>query len=629
MHTAFKQTLLAAAACLCLSAPAQAYDVFEKSITDLQAALASGEVTSHQLVEAYFARIKAYDQAGPKLNAVVTLNAKALAQADALDKERAQKKLRGPLHGIPVLVKDNYETMDMPTSAGTLALATYQPTADAFQVKRLRAAGAIIIGKAAMHELAAGTTTVSSLTGASRNPYDPARSPGGSSGGTGAGIGASYAAAGMGSDTCGSIRIPSAWQNLVGMRETRGLSSRAGIVPLSSTQDVGGPLARSVTDLAIMLDATVGADPADAVTAGAGPHIPKSYRDALTPDGLKGARIGVVRSLFGRAQEDREYTTVINTALKEMKDRGADVSDVVVPGLDDLLKDSSVILYEFKYDLADFLAKRPGAPVKSLSDIIDRGLEHDQLETRLRERNPEKRDEEAYRKANVKRRATLDAVKAVIEENHLDALAYPTTQRRPSLIVGDSGGGGSTCQLSATTGLPAMAIAAGFSPGGYPVGMELLGAPFAEAALLKIAYGYEQATRPRRAPYSTPALVDGHAPSPVTAEVTVPAAQSGGATARVKFTYDVVTSTLHYDAMAEVGTDTLVALTLQRGTAEKPGPVVASLVLAGQTAAAADLLLQSKDREDLTAGHLFLHFYTRQSPLGVGRTAVKFPTAQK
>jgi amidase len=630
MQNAFKNTLLAAVACCSLALPAHAYDVFEKSITDLQAALASGEVTSHQLVEGYFARMKAYDQAGPKLNAIVTMNAKALEQADALDGERARKKLRGPLHGIPVLVKDNYETADMPTSAGTLGLATYQSKTDSFAVKRLRAAGAIIIGKTAMHELAAGVTTVSSITGFTRNPYDPARSPGGSSGGTGASIGASFAAAGMGSDTCGSIRIPSAYQNLVGLRGTRGLSSRDGIVPLSSTQDIGGPLARSVTDLAIMLDATVGADPADPITATSKGHIPKSYRDSLVPDGLKGARIGVVKALFGGGSEDKDYGTVVDDALKKMKEQGAEVIEVTIPGLDDMLKDSSVILYEFRYDLADFLAKRPGAPVKTLSEILDKGLAHDQLVDRLRARNPETRDDEAYRKAVVKRRAALEAVKAALEENKLDALAYPTTQRKPNM-VGDDANGGSTCQLSATTGLPAMAVAVGFGPAGTPVGMELLGAPFAEATLLKIAYGWEQFAHPRHAPFSTPALVNGRAPAPVTAEVTVPAAQAGGATAHVNFTYDAVTGTLHYAAMADVGKDALVALTLQRGTAEKPMGVIANLILSGQTVATADLVLQSKDREDLAAGHLFVHLYTRQSPLGVGRTAVRFPVniAQK
>ncbi len=194
------------------------------------------------------------------------LNPRALDEADALDRERAEKGPRGPLHGIPVLVKDNYDTVGMPTSGGALGLATLQPAADAFQVKRLRDAGAVILGKTTMHELAAGITTISSLTDQTRNPYDLQRVPGGSSGGTGAAVGASFAAAGMGSDTCGSIRIPAANQNLVGLRGTRGLSSRTGVMPLSSTQDIAGPLARSVTDLAIMLDATVGPDPADQIT---------------------------------------------------------------------------------------------------------------------------------------------------------------------------------------------------------------------------------------------------------------------------------------------------------------------------------------------------------------------------
>ncbi len=215
-------------------------------------------MTSRGLVESYLARIQAYDQAGPRLNAIVLINPRAREDADAMDRERADKKVRGPLHGIPVLIKDNYDTADMPTSGGALGLATLQPAADAFQVKKLRDAGAVILGKTTMHELAAGITTISSLTGQTRNPYDLLRVPGGSSGGTGAAIGASFAAAGMGSDTCGSIRIPAANQNLVGLRGTHGLSSRTGVMPLSSTQDIAGPLARSVTDLAIMLDATVG-----------------------------------------------------------------------------------------------------------------------------------------------------------------------------------------------------------------------------------------------------------------------------------------------------------------------------------------------------------------------------------
>jgi amidase len=480
-----------------------------------------------------------------------------------------------------------------------------------------------------MHELASGTTTISSLTGTTRNPYDPARVPGGSSGGTAAAVAATFAAAGTGTDTCGSIRIPAAFQSLVGIRETQGLSSRTGIAPLSSTQDVAGPLARSVTDLAIMLDATVGTDPADAITAGAGAHIPKSYRDALRPDGLRGMRIGVVRSLFGNAPEDREVIAVINKSLDNMKVQGAEVVDVSVPGLDELLRDSSVVLYEFKFDLADYLARHRGAPVKSLGEIIDRGLDLEKLDGRLRERNaPDRRDTEAYRQALVKRRTLRAVVLGLLEEQRIDALAYPPTQRKPSLIGDESGGAGGPepCQLSATTGLPAIVIPAGFSKDGLPVGLELLGGAFAEPTLLKMAYAWEQTVGPRQPPPTTPPLIDGRAPSPLETYTVVRSARAAGPSARVKFTYDVTTNTLGFDALVTgLGNDSVIALTLQRGQADKPGPIIAQLLTAGTKSISSALTLRSRDREDLAAGRLYVQLYTRAAPLGIGRAAIQFP----
>src|SRR5918996_4539845 len=269
--------LITAALTLTVRGAEPTFDVIEKTIPELQAAMRSSQVTSRQLVEIYLARIAAYDRQGPRLNAMVVLNPNALRDADVLDRERASKRERGPLHGIPIVIKDNFETVDMPTAAGSLALASYQSTGDAHQVEKLRAAGAVVIGKTNMHELAAGITSISSVGGQTRNPYDLSRNPGGSSGGTGAAVAANFAVGGMGSDTCGSIRIPAAHNNLVGLRGTRGLASGRGIVPLSTTQDIGGPLARTLGDLAIMLDATVGADPADETTAAASGHIPKSY----------------------------------------------------------------------------------------------------------------------------------------------------------------------------------------------------------------------------------------------------------------------------------------------------------------------------------------------------------------
>lgn len=593
----------------------QFVEVHEQSITDLQAAQTAGRVTSRGLVESYLARIQAYDQAGPRLNAILLLNPKARDEADALDRERAAKGPRGPLHGIPILIKDNYDTADMPTSGGALALATLQPAADAFQVKKLRDAGAVILGKTAMHELASGITNLSSLTGATRNPYDLSRVPGGSSGGTGAAIGASFAAAGMGSDTCGSIRIPAANQNLVGLRGTHGLSSRTGVMPLSSTQDIAGPLARTVTDLTIMLDATVGPDPSDPITKEGAAHIPRTYREALTPDGLKGARIGVLRSLWGSAPEDDEVGGILRKALDGIKAQGAEVVDITVPGLDDLLRDSSVINDEFKFDLAAYLARQPNAPVKTLGEVIERGLHHDALDASFKLRNsPEKRETEHYRQALVKRRASRAAVLATLEEQRIDALAYPTLRRKP-VVIGEAQPG-SNCQLSATTGLPAISMPAGFTTDGLPVALELLGGAWTEVTLLKYAYAWEQASKLRRPPFSTPPLVNGVAPAAAAIEAVL-----GGA--RVKLNYDRVTGLLRYDASAMTpATDRVLGLTIQRGDGEKPGPIVAHLLAPNQISGAGTLTLRGRDREDLVAGRLFLHFYTRQSPLGAGRVPI-------
>jgi amidase len=589
------------------------FEVHELSILDLQSALSSGRVTSRRLVESYLARIQAYDQAGPRLNAILMINPRAREDADAMDRERADNKVRGPLHGVPILIKDNYDTADMPTSGGALGLATLQPAADAFQVKKLRDAGAVILGKTTMHELAAGITTISSLTGQTRNPYDLYRVPGGSSGGTGAAIGASFAAAGMGSDTCGSIRIPAANQNLVGLRGTHGLSSRSGVMPLSSTQDIAGPLARSVTDLAIMLDATVGPDPNDKITAEGASHIPKSYRDALSADGLKGARIGVLRALWGTAPEDEEVAGIVRKALDGFKAQGAEVVDVSVPGLDDLLRESSVIGDEFKFDLAAYLAKVPNAPVKSLGEILDRGLNHAELDATFRLRNqPEKRETEHYRQAMIKRRALRAAVLATLEELRIDALAYPTLRRKPALI--GEAQGGTNCQLSATTGLPAIAMPAGFSNDGLPIALELLGGAWEEAKLLKYAYASEQATKPRRPPFSTPPLVNGAAPAQTSADITI-------GNASIKFAYDATTGALRYDAatLKMAPTDRVLALALHRSEGDKPGPIVAHLLAPNQIIGSGTLTMRGRNREDLVAGKLYVQLYTKQMPLGFER----------
>jgi amidase len=481
------------------------FDVVERTIPELQAAMQAGIVTSRALTALYLARIDAYDRQGPALTAMIALNPQALQQAAALDEERRTRGPRGPLHGIPLVVKDNFETADMPTTAASRALDGFQTGRDAFQIARLRAAGAVVIGKTNLHELAYGITTVSSLGGQTRNPYDPARNPGGSSGGTGAAVAASFAAAGMGSDTCGSIRIPSAHNNLFGLRGSMGLSSRSGIVPLALTQDIGGPLARSTVDLALLLDATAGFDPDDPVTGRSNGRIPRSFLNGMGDTSLRGIRIGVLGALFGSAPEDGEVASIVRASLGRLHDIGAEIIEAELPDLQKLLSGTSTINAEFKHDLAEYLARHPTAPVRTLADILGSGRFHTAVEALIRRANEvETRDSEAYRDALGRRAALRAAVLAFMDDARLDALAYPTLRRKPAHLGEPQVG--SNCQLSPATELPALSVPAGFTIDGLPVGLELLGGPFTEARLLGIAYAYEQAYRPRRPPPSTPPL---------------------------------------------------------------------------------------------------------------------------
>ena len=489
-----------------LSAQALApFDVTEKSITDLGAAMAAGTVTSRVLVQSYLARIDAYDHQGPALNAMIALNPGALADAEALDRERATRGPRGPLHGIPIILKDNYDTADLPTTAGSIALRGSMPERDGVQVEKLRRAGAVIVGKANLHELARGITTISSLGGQTRNPYDPTRNPGGSSGGTGAAIAASFAAVGMGTDTCGSIRYPSAHNSLVGLRPTLGLSSRTGIVPLSLSQDVGGPLARTVADLALVLDATVGADPADPVTAQSAGRIPPSYATLLDRDALRGARLGALLPLFGEASEDQRAGSVVREALRAMVQRGATMIDVRSNELPGEADGSAIIRYDFKFDLNTYLGRTPKAPVRSLGEILEKGLYHSSLEQAFRRSNDvATRDSDEYRALLAKHLGFRDTLLRLMDEHHVVALVYPTL-RRTAAKIGEPQAGGN-CAASASTGLPAISVPAGFADDGMPVGVELLGRPFSEVDLLKLAYAFEQATHHRHAPALTPPL---------------------------------------------------------------------------------------------------------------------------
>ncbi len=583
--------------CALSLAQAQSFEVAEASIADQQRAMAEGRVSSKALVRAYLDRIAAFDQRGPRLNAIITLNAKALEEAEALDRERAAKGPRGPLHGIPVIVKDNYGTADMQTTAGTMALLGFVPSSDAVQVRQLREAGAVILAKSNLHELASGITTVGSAFGQTLNPYDPSRHPGGSSGGTGAAIAASFAAAGMGSDTCGSIRIPASVNNLVGLRPTKGLSSITGIVPLSTTQDTGGPLARTVADLAAMLDATIG----DLPTGQARPK----FLDALKTGTLKGARIGVLEPLFGDASDDAEVIRIVRAGIQALVSEGAIAVPIPMPELLAALDGSSVIALEFKEDLAAYLAGQPTAPVHSLDEIVRGGLSHAALEANFALRVAGKgRDSHDYKIAMAKRTAIQEIIAKLMEDQKLDALAYPTLRRKPARI--DEPQGGVTCQLSASTGFPAITMPAGFTGDGLPVGLELLGRAWDDAKLVGYAFAYEQAAHHRRAPARTPAL---SALRPITWQTK---ASAGNATVLAKFRLDPGTNLLSYSLTATgFAEGDLLAASVHRKGKDENGPAIAVIANHSFSNVEGALTLSDPDRAKLLAGGLYLRLAAR------------------
>jgi Asp-tRNA(Asn)/Glu-tRNA(Gln) amidotransferase A subunit family amidase len=612
-------------------APPQAsFDPFEKSIGELQTALEKRQVTSRQLVESYLARIDAYDQRGPRLNAFIALNGAAIETAGALDRERSAGRVRGPLHGIPIVIKDNFDTGDMPTTGSSIALATLRPARDATQVARLRAAGAIVIGKTNLHELASGIVTVSSFGGQTKNPYDPARNPGGSSGGTGAAIAANFAAAGLGTDTCGSIRIPASHNSLVGLRPTYGLSSRAGVIPLSHTQDVAGPLARSVRDVALMLDATAGVDSADPVTSASRGRVPRSYVDGLATSSLKGTRLGVLTPLFGDAPEDAEVAGIVRASLDTAAQQGAVVVDVPMPDLTELLRATSVIDAEFKFDFADYLAAAASPPVRSLGEILERGLYHQALDGAFRRRNAiESRDTESYRTSLARRDAARKGILAAMDAARVAAIVYPTIRRKAAL--NGEAQAGANCQLSPTTGLPALSVPAGFTPDALPVGIEFVGRAFSEPDLLKLGAAFERATRAHRPPSSTPPL-DGRQGSPPAAALgtlAAPVVSGGSPVIRTRLRQpspDVLAFEIAVDGVAA---SDLLLVGLHRspppassGSPASPAPagyLIARLLRAGELAASGEIRLRESDREDLAAGRLSLWLFTRQQPLGADR----------
>ncbi|NOX49354.1 MAG: amidase [Gammaproteobacteria bacterium] len=478
----------------------------DQSIEQLQQAMQAGELNSVALVNWYLDRIERYDQSGPSLNAIQVINSQALAQAKMLDDERKTAGQRSLLHGIPVIVKDNYETQGMPTTAGSILFAGFAPTRDATLVARLKAAGAIIIAKSTMHEFAYGITTVGSGFGRTLNPYNLERNPGGSSGGSGAAIAANFAVIAMGSDTCGSIRIPASQNNLVGLRGTQGLSSRYGIIPLSSSQDIGGPLARSVGDLSIVLDATVGPDKNDEQTAQSVGHVPSSYLGALRT--VREAKIGLLSDWFIQEPNDRIVSDVVQAGLQKMSEvagwqlrsfASADVNESLARPLNGHF----VLIHEFKTDINAYLKGNPEIGFENLAAMITDGRTHENIQGSLSaSQGMQEESQSLYQIELEQRKVVRAALLALMKSQDVDVLAYPTI--RQVAAIHDKEQMGTNCRLSANSGLPAISVPIGFTGDGMPVGLELLGPAWSEQMLLNYAFTVEQTLQQRRLPDTTP-----------------------------------------------------------------------------------------------------------------------------
>jgi amidase len=497
-------------------AVAPAFDLQEATIADLQHRMETGRETARSLAEKYLARIQALDRGGPALHSVIETNPDALAIADRLDAERKARGPRGPLHGIPILIKDNIATADrMMTTAGSLALVGAKPPKDAFIVARLRAAGAVILGKTNLSEWANFRSTHSSSGwsgrgGQAKNPYALDRNPSGSSSGSGVAASSNLAAIAIGTETDGSIVSPSTSNGLVGIKPTVGLWSRFGIVPISHTQDTAGPMARTVADAATLLGPLAGSDPDDPATRDADAKGQRDYTKYLDPGGLKGARLGIVREkLFGYSPAaDR----IAEQAIADMKKAGAVIVDPAnIPTLgkfDD--SEFQVLLYEFKADLNKYLAwLGPASPVHSLADVIafdkahaDQEMPYFGQEIALQAEAKGPLTDPKYREALAKdeRMSRAEGIDAVMAKYKLDALVAPTGSPAwlTDLVNGDAVGG-SDSTIAAVAGYPHITVPAGFYRG-LPVGISFIGRAWSEPTLIRLAYAYEQATKHRRPP---------------------------------------------------------------------------------------------------------------------------------
>ncbi len=498
------------------SSQTKTFHLLEATIEDVHSAYRSGKLTSHQLVQLYLNRIAAFDKKGPGINAIITVNPKALEEADRLDVAFKTSGLSGPLHGIPVIVKDQMDVKGMPTTLGSILFKNYYPDRDAFVAEKLKKAGAIILAKTTLGELGGGDT-FGSLFGFTRNPYALERTAGGSSGGSGAGVAANFATIAVGEEGFASIRRPSTWNSVVGIRPTAGLVSRGGMYDgWPELNGSLGPMARTVADVAKLLDVMTGYDPEDPLTASGVGHAPASYTKFLDRNGLKGAHLGVLRQPMGRDSEPQSndfanVTLVFDQAVRELKAAGAELVDpIVIPKLNELLATRIAGPTESAEAFDVFFGRSAHPPFRSKEEMLrspDFGKVVHYAQGRLRAAS----DSTRHYKYLIAREELMTRYLNVMADNNLDAIVYKSVEHQPTLIKD-----GINPPWTNTKGaphlntflvfVPAIAVPAGFTADKLAAGITFMGRPYEEGTIIRFAYGYEQATHHRRMPESTPSL---------------------------------------------------------------------------------------------------------------------------
>ena len=488
------------------------FTVVEKTVPQIQDALTRGQTTAEDVVREYLARLSRFDRHGPVLRSMLALNPAAIGDARRLDAERAASGPRGPMHGIPVIFKDNIDVLGLPATGGSRALVDHRPRLDSRVAAGMRRAGAVILGKANLDEFPFGDFGISTVGGTIGNAFDPTLSTSGSSGGTATAVATSLAAIGFGTDTCNSLSNPASFASLATIRTTRGLTSRAGVMPLNTFQDAVGPIAKSVRELALALDQVTGPDPEDEATAEAASHVAGSFTDTLDTNALKGARIGVMRQLFVGVTGEREAAATMEKVVRELAAAGATVVEVTIPDLDArYVQARGSAPGSLKAGWTSYLARGagPGEPVLTIESLLASGKLAPVSARRLREALQPTPAGDDLRAAVAAFYATRDAFRALFVEpmdrQRLDALLYPANLARPNTHEGGLeryGEEPGTCQESAMTGLPQVTLPAGFLGDAYPFGVSFLGRLWADRRLLALAYAYEQATHHRRPPPS-------------------------------------------------------------------------------------------------------------------------------